>query len=113
MKRILFALALASSLAACTSGPTKTAQDIATSITTASQTVNEKITSVREYAKKVCAYVPTVATVVSIFSSGYGTDVAAVANAICNAVTTVPLADGPGDRLPRVNGVVVRGRFVK
>lgn len=113
MKKLLFALAFAGALAGCTSGPTKTAQDIATSISTASQTVNEKVVSVKSYAEQVCKYVPTAATVISIFNSGFGTDVAAVANAICAAVTTVPLADGPGDHRPRVNGVVVRGRFVK
>jgi predicted small secreted protein len=94
-------------------GCNTTAQDIATSIITASQTVNEKVASVRGYATQICAYVPTAATVISIFNSGYGTDVAAVANAICQAVTTAPLADGPGDHKPRVNGVVVRGQFVK
>lgn len=90
-----------------------TAQDLATDISTVAQTTKDKITSVQSYALQVCKFVPTAATVVSIFSSGYGSSVAAVANAICNAVTTVPLADGPGDHKPRVNGIIVRGAFVR
>jgi hypothetical protein len=115
MKKLLLPLAFAGAmvLGGCQTDVSKTAQDIATSISTGSQTFNEKVASVKSYATKVCQYVPTAASVIAIFNSGFGTDVAAVANAICQAVTTAPLADGPGDHKPRVNGVVVHGRFVK
>lgn len=103
MKKLSLFLLLA--VAGCT------AQDTATSISTASQSVNGKIAGVQSYAAKVCRYVPTAATVLSIFNSGMGSDVAVVANAICNAVTTAPLADG-GPRASYVNGIRIRGHRV-
>ncbi len=104
MKKALLAVGLCVALAGC-----QTAAETAQQIDAASQKVKE----VQAYAARVCAYVPTAATVVSIFNSGFGEGVAAIGGAICNAVTTRPLADGPGDRTPRVNGVVIRGRWVK
>lgn len=108
MKKIFLISALALSLVGCT-----TAQDVATSITTATQTTKEKVKSVQGYATQICSYVPLASTVVNIFSSGYSADVSTVANAICNAVTSIPLADGPGDHKPRVNGVIVKGNFIR
>ena len=108
MKKFILIGALALALAGC-----QTAQDVATSITTATQTTKEKIKSVQGYAVALCGYLPIASTVVNIFSSGYGSDVSAVGSAICNAVTSIPLADGPGDRKPRVNGVLVQGKFIK
>lgn len=108
MKKILLIGALALSLVGC-----QTAQDVATTITTATQTTKEKVKSVQGYATQICSYLPAASSVIGIFNSGYGTDVAAVSNAICNAVTSIPLADGPGDHKPRVNGVVIKGTFVK
>lgn len=91
----------------------QTAQDVATSITTATQTIQQRARSVQGYATQICSYAPTISTIISIFNSGYGTDVSSVANAICGAVTSIPLADGPGDRKPRVNGVVIKGQFIR
>lgn len=108
MKKLIFVALICGGLAGCT-----TAQDIATSITTVTQSVQEKARSAQGYATQICGFVPTIASVIAIFNSGFSQDVSTVANAICNAVTSVPLADGPGDHLPRVNGIVVRGRFVK
>lgn len=97
------AAAVTMSLAACdTAGTVKTINDI-----------GAKVAQVQSYATQLCSYLPTAATVVGIFNSGFAGDVAAVGSAICNAVTTRPLAEGPGDRVPRVNGVVVKGRFVQ
>lgn len=98
MKRILIIAALCATLGACV---------------TASE-LDAKISQVQTYTKLACSFIPTVATVAKIFATGGTVDSAtSVANAICNAVTTAPLADGPGDRIPRVNGVVIKGNFVR
>lgn len=108
MKKILIISCLFLTLAGC-----QTAQDVATSITTVTQSTKEKIKSVQGYATQICGYLPYASAVIGIFNSGYSNDVSTVSNAICNAVTSIPLADGPGDRKPRVNGVVIKGQFVK
>lgn len=65
-----------------------------------------------------CRYLPTAKTVVSVAKVLYSPASMAldfgsvVADAICNAVTNAPLADGPGDRIPRVRGIVIEGRRV-
>lgn len=98
MKKVIIIAALCASLGACV-----TAGEI-----------EAKIEQVRGYTQLACSFVPTVATVAKIFASGSSVDTArSVADAICNAVTTAPLADGPGDRTPRVRGVVIKGSFVK
>lgn len=94
-------------------GCNQTAQEIATTITTATQTTTEKVKSVQGYAVQLCGYLPVASSVIGIFNSGFSTGVAAVGGAICDAVTSIPLADGPGDHKPRVNGVVIKGTFVK
>lgn len=71
-----------------------------------------KAQQVQGITKGLCQFIPTIGTVAAIFSAGIGEGVAAVASGICSAVTTAPLADG-GPRQAKVNGVVVRGRFVK
>ena len=108
MKKLLIIGAMTLALAGC-----QTAQDLATDITTVTQTTKEKVKSVQGYATQICGYLPAAASVIGIFNSGFGSGVSAVSNAICNAVTSIPLADGPGDRKPRVNGVVIKGTFVK
>lgn len=66
-----------------------------------------------------CQYLPTAETVANIAKSFYSPAIpyvdtaSSIADKICGAVTNIPLADGPGDHLPRVNGVVVKGKFVK
>lgn len=66
-----------------------------------------------------CSYLPTAETIAAIAKTLYAPSIpfidvgSAVATSICNAVTNIPLADGPGDHLPRVNGIIVRGKFVK
>ncbi len=71
-----------------------------------------KAQQVQATTKSLCQFIPTIGTVASIFSAGIGEGVASVASGICSAVTTAPLADG-GPRQAKVNGVVIRGRFVK
>ena len=108
MKKFLIVGVLALALAGCT----QTAQDVATTITTATQTTTEKVKSVQGYAVSVCGYLPAAASVIGIFNSNFSSSVAIVGSAICNAVTSIPLADG-GSRVPKVNGVVIKGTFVK
>ena len=100
-------------LAGCTTSPSPGATDVANKITTTTQTVRDKAAAAQGYATQFCGYLPTLTSVISIFNSGIGSDARTVGDAICNAVTSIPLADGPGDRLPRVNGVVLKGKFVK
>lgn len=94
-------------------GCSKTASDLATDIATTTATLEKKAKEVQGYAVKLCSFLPTTASIISIFNSGFGDSVSKVGTAICDAVTTIPLADGPGDRKPRVHGVVVQGRFVR
>lgn len=113
MRKTILALAVAVPLAGCASTSSQQAQYIADKITTYTADFKEKAKAVQARAIQICEYVPTAASVIAIFNSGIGADVGVVANAICAAVTTVPLADGPGDKRPKVGGVVVRGHFVK
>ena len=108
MKKILIVAVLGLALVGC-----QTATDIATTITTATQTVTQKVKSVQGYAVSLCGYLPAAASVIGIFNSNYSNSVAVVGTAVCDAVTNITLADGPGDRKPRVNGVVIKGQFVK
>lgn len=109
MKKFLIIGVMGLALVGCN----QTAQEVATTITTATQTTTEKVKSVQGYAVSLCGYLPVASSIIAIFNSNYSSNVAVVGNAICNAVTSIPLADGPGDRKPRVNGVVVKGTFVK
>lgn len=98
MKKTLLAIVVCAPLAACVT----------------SADVENKISEVQGYTRLACSYLPTVATIAKIIAAGGAVDsAAAIGGAICNAVTTAPLADGPGDRIPRVNGVVIRGAFIK
>lgn len=73
--------------------------------------ISTKAKEIQGYTKLACSFVPTIQTIVSIINAGAGAAIS-IANDICAAVTTAPLADG-GPRQAKVNGVVVRGRFVK
>lgn len=77
-----------------------------------SEDTRTKARQVQATTKGLCQFIPTIGTIASIFSAGIGEGVASVASGICSAVTTAPLADG-GPRQAKVNGVVIRGRFVK
>ena len=101
MKRFLILCAFAIPLAACSEADVKNVQ--AKAVTT-------------------CGYLPTAQTVANIAkvlyaSSAIVIDAASdIANKICNAVTTNPMADGPGksvNYVPQVAGVPVKGKFVK
>lgn len=98
MKRLLILGTLA--LAGCAGTPTSTA-DITT-----------RAKEIQGYTKLACSFVPTIGTIANIFAAGVATPAVAIASDICAAVTTAPLADG-GPRQAKVNGVVIKGRFVR
>jgi len=108
MKKFLLIGVMVLALAGCN----QTAQDVATTITTATQTTKEKVKSVQGYAVAVCGYLPAAASVIGIFNSNFSQSVAVVGGAICDAATSIPFADG-GSRKIIVNGIVVNGTFVK
>jgi hypothetical protein len=72
------------------------------------------IKAVQSAAVQICRFLPAAETVANLFLSGNALMMTAeaMANAICRAVTTAPLADGRGRRLA-INGVVIKGRFVR
>jgi len=120
MRAIFVLAATALLLAGCAGNPSPTAQKIAATIDSTvvkvqdtAATIQAKAKVAQGYAEQICGYRPVLASAIAIFNSGFSSSIDVVANAICNAVTTLPLADGPGDRKPRVNGVVVKGAFVK
>lgn len=110
---LILALTAMATLGACNTLPSPAASDAASKITTTTKTLRDKAAAAQGYATQLCGYLPTLTSVISIFNSGFGTDAQVVGDAICNAVTSVPLADGPGDHRPRVNGVVVTGKFIR
>lgn len=77
------------------------------------------VSAVQQAVLNGCKYVPTATTVAQIIAAVAGgggaiiNTVGGIAQAVCDAVTNNPLADGPGDRLPVVAGVKVRGKFVR
>lgn len=79
---------------------------------TSVEDISARAKQIQEYTRIACRFVPTIGTIANILSSGIATPAVAIANDICTAVTTAPLADGPG-RIPKVNGVVIKGSFVK
>ena len=120
IRKFLIIGSLTLALAGCSTTSSPVAQKIAANIDNAVTSVKDNATTIQakakvaqSYAAQICSYVPTIASVVAIINSGFSADVGVVANAICNAVTSIPLADGPGDHKPRVNGIVIKGAFVK
>lgn len=94
------AIALTLFLAAC-----------ATPVDTATITARAK--QIQDYTRLACSFVPTIGTIANILSSGTAGPAIAIANDICTAVTTAPLADGPRRGPPHVRGVIIKGRFVR
>ena len=99
MKRLLLLGCLA--LAGCGTTGTISTED-----------VSERAKQIQDYTKTFCKFVPTIGTIAAILSKGASASILGIATDICTAVTTAPLADG-GARTPKVQGVVIRGRWVK
>lgn len=76
--------------------------------------VDQKIAEVQSYTRSICKYVPTVATVAKILTTSTVVDSAtSLAMGICSALSTAPLADGPGKSGAYYRGVLIEGRKVK
>lgn len=75
--------------------------------------ITSRAKEIQTYTKAICAFVPTISTVAALITQGTSLTVTGIASDICTAVTTAPLADGPGDRKPRVGKVLIKGKFVK
>lgn len=102
MKKIAFVALLAVGLSGC-----------ATMGGTSPENISAKAKEIQRYTQLVCSFVPTIATVANIISSS-SAPITTIAQDICSAVTTAPLADGRGKRIdPQVNGVKIKGKFVK
>lgn len=72
--------------------------------------LTEKAKEIQNAVRIGCSFVPTIQTVVSIINAAAGSTLG-IANEICMAITSVPLADG-GKRKVIVRGVPVAGRRV-
>ncbi len=78
---------------------------------------NSGIKDIQNAAVAICRFLPAASFVADLLLSGniIALTAESVAAKICQAVTINPLADGPGAKnyKPHVNGVRVRGAFVK
>lgn len=77
--------------------------------------VGARARQIQEYTRLACKFVPTIATIANILSTGASAPLTVIAQDICLAVTTAPLADG-GARAAKVvyNGRVIqiKGKYV-
>lgn len=73
--------------------------------------ISDRAKEIQDYTRIACSFVPTLATIAAILSSGTSAPVATIVADICAAVTTAPLADGPSSGPPKVYGVVIKGKF--
>ncbi len=75
------------------------------------------IKDIQTAAVAICKFLPAATFVSNLLLSGnsIATSATDIAAKICTAVTTNPLADGPGAKnyRPHVNGIRVQGRFVR
>lgn len=78
--------------------------------------ISARAKQIQDYTRLACKFVPTVATIASILTSGASAAASVIATDICNAVTTAPLADG-GKRDAYYNAggknIKIEGRFVR
>ncbi len=102
MKRIVVLLALG--LAGCATTPGNIGSSTG-------------IKDIQNAAVAICKFLPAATFVSDLLLSGnvIASSATSIAAQICQAVTTNPLADGPGAKnyRPHVNGVRVQGRFVR
>lgn len=76
------------------------------------------VASVQAIAKQTCAFVPAAETVVGLIGTFTGTSpfisaATTIADAICAAVNRAGVSRGGKRIVPRVNGVSIRGKFVR
>lgn len=114
MKKLILAALLAVSVSACASVPGSQPSGPSPAVRDIGATVQE----VRDGVVQACGYLPTVTTVANIVTTFTGggaavAPVSAVIGAICNAVTPPVVAGRRARASFRVNGVRIRGRFVR
>ena len=78
---------------------------------TTTQQAGDKVKEVQDWVRFTCGFLPTAATITSLFNAGVGSTISSVGGTICAAITTAPLADGPG-AVVRVGKVRIRGTYV-
>jgi hypothetical protein len=72
------------------------------------------VSEVQAITTTACSFVPTADTIIALSGSSPAlTTAAALADAICAAVTPKPASSKRGVTLPTVNGVVIHGSFVR
>ena len=78
--------------------------------------ISETAQQIQSYTRLACSFVPTIATIAALLSKGGSSSVATIAQDICSAVTQ-PVTFGIMSRgapvVPMVNGVKIKGSFVK
>lgn len=104
MRRIVAIIGLAYCVAACDPVTVQEANQSASTALTAAK-------KVQAYAITACNFEPTLASIAALFNASAGMTIDAVGGAICNAVTSIPLADG-GTRKIIVNGVRIKGKRI-
>lgn len=84
------------------------------------EAITSRAQEIQNITKLICKFVPTLGTVANILSGGTTMPAALIAQDICLAVTTAPLADGPRGGPTRLYGydrknagVVIKGKFAK
>ena len=78
------------------------------------QDINQSVAQVQSYTQTICKFVPTATVVAKILAAGTMVDTASgVAIGICDALSTAPLADGPGKPGAYYRGVRLEGKRVK
>lgn len=98
MKKSLLALLMATSLAGC--------------VTTTD--IDKTVAEVQSYTRTICKFVPTVTVIAKILAGSSFVDSAGgIAAGICDALSTAPLADGPGRPGAYYRGVRIEGVHVK
>lgn len=115
IRKTLIAIALSSLLTGCAGtpgmpGPTPGGPNDPAAI----------IANVQAIARQACKFVPTAETILSLISTFTGTSpftstASAIADAICASVTATssPSLTAARGGPPRVNGVAIRGKFVR
>ena len=96
MRNVILAAALAVGLTACG--------------TTGSGGVDPRILQVQEYAKKVCGFIPTAATIDSLLNGGAFSGYIALGQAICDSVMRAQQMRA--GKTAVLNGVILEGTFV-
>ena len=75
------------------------------------ENTRSKARQVQAYAVQYCQFEPELVSVIKLVNVAVGVGVDAIGGAVCNAATSIPLADG-GTRRIVVNGVRIKGKRI-